>query len=97
MSVYIILGKYTHEGITAIKDSTQRLEAARGTMKSLGGELKDFYYTMGRYDFISICEAPSNEAAMQFMIEIGSRGAVSTETLIALPAGEGAELIKKLS
>jgi uncharacterized protein with GYD domain len=96
MSVYIVLGKYTHEGITAIKDSSQRLEASREIMKSLGGELRDFYYTMGRYDFIAICEAPSNKAAMQFMIEIGSRGAVSTETLTALPAKEGAELIKKL-
>lgn len=33
--------------------------------KSLGGEMKAFYYTLGQYDFVAINEAPSIEAALK--------------------------------
>lgn len=93
---YVVLGKFTQEGVTKIKESRKRLEASRQVIKSLGGELKEFYYTMGRYDMVAIAEGPSNEAAMQSLFTIGMAGAVKTETLVAFPAEKGIELIKKL-
>jgi len=96
MPTFVTLGKFTQEGIMKIKESPQRLEAARQVMKSLGGELKEFYYTMGQYDFVAIVEGPSNESAMQSLFTIGSRGAVRTETLVAVPAEKAAGIIKKL-
>ena len=96
MPIFVSLCKFTREGIAKIKESPQRLEAARQVIKSLGGELLDFYYTMGQYDFVVIAEAPSIEAAMQSLLTIGSVGAVKTETLVAIPAEEGAKIIKKL-
>ena len=51
---------------------------------------------MGKYDFLSAIEAPSNEAMMQILLTLGSGGAVSTETLVAIPAEKGAEIIRKL-
>jgi uncharacterized protein with GYD domain len=94
--MYIILGRYTREGITNIKDAPKRLEAAQQVAKSLGGEIKEFYLTMGRYDFVVICEGPSNEAAMQSLLTVGSRGMSRTETLVAFPAEEALKIIKKL-
>ena len=96
MPTYVILGKYTQEGITKIKEAPQRLEAARQVAKSLGGEIKEFYLTMGRYDFVVISEGPSDEAAMQSLLITGSRGTVKTETLVAFPAEKALEIIKKL-
>jgi len=96
MPTFVMLGKFTQEGVTKIKESPQRLEAAGQVAKSLGGELKAFYYTMGQYDFVAITEAPSLEAAMQALFTIGSAGAVRTETLVAFPAEKGVEIIKKL-
>ena len=96
MPTYIVLGKFTQEGTTKIKESPQRLEAAGQVIKSLGGELKGFYYTMGQYDFVAIGEGPSNEAIMQALFAIGSVGAIKTETLVAFPAEKGVEIIKKL-
>jgi len=97
MPTFVVLGRFTQEGITKIKESPQRLEAARQVMKSVGGELKEFYYTMGQYDFVAITEGPSNEAAMQALFTVSSRGAVRTETLVAIPAEKAAaEIIKKL-
>ena len=96
MPIYIILGKYTKEGISKIKDSPMRYEAAKKVAQSVGGEVKNLYYTMGKYDFLSAIEAPSNEAMMQILLTLGSGGAVSTETLVAIPAEKGAEIIRKL-
>jgi uncharacterized protein with GYD domain len=96
MPTFVILGKYTQEGIEKIKESPKRLEAARQVTKSVGGEIKEFYYTMGRYDFVVLVEGPSVEAAMQSLFTVGSAGAVKTETLVAIPAEQGAKIIKKL-
>ena len=96
MPTFVVLGKFTREGIEKIKESPQRLEVSRKVVKSVGGEIKDFYYTMGRYDMVAIVEGPSNEAALQALFTVGSAGAVKTETLVAIPAEEGIQIIKKL-
>jgi len=96
MPTYIILGKFTHEGITKIKESPQRLEASKKMSQSFGGEIKAFYYTMGQYDFVAISEYPNNEAMMKGLFSVGSRGSVRTETLVAIQAEKGVEIIKEL-
>ena len=96
LPTYIILGNFTQEGISKIKDSPQRLEAARKLAKSVGGEIKDFYYTLGRYDLVAIVEAPSNEAQFKALCIVGSGGATRTETLVAIPAEKAVEIIKEL-
>jgi len=65
-------------------------------VEATGGAIKEFYYTLGQYDFVSIVEGPSVEAAMQSLFIIGSAGAVRTETLVAIPAEKAAEIFKKL-
>ncbi|MFX1575034.1 MAG: GYD domain-containing protein [Promethearchaeota archaeon] len=96
MAIFIVLGRFTQEGVTKIKESPQRFEAAKKVTESLGGEIKEFYYTMGRYDFVSIIEAPSYEVMMTGLITIGSTGAIRTETLQAIPLEKGVDLIKNL-
>jgi uncharacterized protein with GYD domain len=97
MVLMIALGRFTQEGMTKIKESSQRLEAARKVAKSIGGEIKAFYYTNGRYDFVAILEAPSNEAAMQALLTVSSVGAVRMEGMVAFPSEKAAaEILKKL-
>jgi len=96
MPTYVILGKYTQEGITKIKEFPERLEASRQLAKSLGGEIKEAYLTMGQYDFVVIAEGPSDEATMQTLLITGTTGRVKTETLVAFPADKAIEIIKKL-
>lgn len=96
MPLYIILGRFTQKGVTEIKASPQRLEAVRNVVKALGGELKEFYYTLGQYDFVAITEAPSNEVVLKGLMTVGSAGAVRSETLVAIPAERAAEIIKEL-
>ena len=93
---YIILGKYTEEGVKGMKDSPKRLEQAKEVAKSFGGELKQYFLTMGKYDFVVIAEAPSNEAMMKALLTVGAEGAVRTETLVAVPAEGLGEILKDL-
>ncbi|MFX0125805.1 MAG: GYD domain-containing protein [Candidatus Hodarchaeota archaeon] len=93
---YIILGNYTKEGILKIKEAPQRLEQAQKVAKSFGGEIKQFFSTMGRYDFVAITEAPSHEAALKAILVVAGAGAVRTETLTAITAEEFAKILKEL-
>jgi uncharacterized protein with GYD domain len=96
MPTFIILGQFTQKGIENIKDSPKRLEDARKLTESLGGKMKAFYYTMGRYDFVSISEGPDLDNALKNLLIIGGGGSVRTETLIAFPADKAAKLIGEL-
>ncbi len=96
MPKYIVLGKFTAEGIKNIKDSPKRLEAANKLAESLGGKIVKFYYTLGRYDFVAVVKATSNETMMQALLALGSQGAISTETLTAISVEKAAEIIGKL-
>lgn len=93
MSTYIVLVKFTQKGMEKIMGSPKRLEAARKLGRSLGGEITAAYYTMGQYDMVVTMEAPSNEAAVEGLLETGSLGNVKTETLVAIPAEKGVEIM----
>ena len=93
MPTYIVLVSFTQKGMENIKDSPNRLEAARNLGKSLGGKITAAYYTLGQYDMVVIMEAPSNEALMKGMLITGSLGNINTETLVAIPAEKAVEIM----
>ena len=96
MPFYIILGKFTDEGIKAIKESPKRVEEQRVAIEKAGGKLHGFYYTMGEYDFVALVEGPSDEAALTPLFSLRRLGRVRTVTLKAFPVQEVAKLIEKL-
>lgn len=96
MPAYISLINDTDQGIRNIKDSPKRPDPAKKALKDLGGELKDFYVTMGGYDIVVIAEAPSDEAIAKFLLASGSLGNVRTTTLNAFPEAEHRKIIKAL-
>jgi uncharacterized protein with GYD domain len=96
MPTFISLVEYTAEGVQHMDESPDRLDAAREVVESMGGELHDFYLTMGQYDAVVIMEFPDTERAMQAGITISGAGAVRTETLRAFPEDEYRELIDGL-
>ena len=54
MPIFVILSKFTTEGVQGIKNAPERFKAAQEIAKSVGVEIKSLYYTMGRYDFVAI-------------------------------------------
>ena len=59
MPTYVILGNYSDQGIRNIKDTTKRAEAFRNFAKGMGVAVKEIYWTMGRYDIVTITMPPT--------------------------------------
>lgn len=93
MPTYITLGNWTAQGIGAVKDSPSRVQAARQAAKQLGGEIKAFYLVMGRYDWVVILEAPSDESVARFLLGLGAQGNARTETLRAFTEDEFRDIL----
>ena len=96
MSSYIMLVRWTEAGREKVKEAPQRVEFARNALKSVGGELKELFFVMGRYDVLAIAEAPNDEAIAKVALRITGSGAAITETLKAFPEAEGLAIIKGL-
>jgi uncharacterized protein with GYD domain len=96
MPTYIILFKYTDQGIKNVKEAPQRIEEGIKGFEAMGGKLHGYYSVMGDYDYVGVGEAPSDEVAMIFALALGSRGNVRTTTLKAFRREEFAEIVKKL-
>jgi uncharacterized protein with GYD domain len=92
---YIMLIRWTEQGIRDFKDTTRRADAAKSEAERIGGKFT-IYWTFGKYDAIGILEAPNDEAAMEFGLRVGSLGNVRTTTLKAFTEEEIARVVNKL-
>ncbi|MEF8842855.1 MAG: GYD domain-containing protein [Haloarculaceae archaeon] len=96
MPRHIMMVNYTAEGMENIEESPDRLEDGRALVESLGGEVVDFYLTMGRYDLVVLLDGLDDEAITKVALTLGRGGAVETETLKAFTEGEYREIISNL-
>ncbi len=96
MATYISLVRYTEQGIRNIKDGPARLENAKKLFQSVGGELKQFYLAMGRYDIVLVAEAPDDEAVARIALTLGALGNVRTETMRVFNEAEFRKVVGSL-
>jgi len=81
MHTYVVFFGFTAQGIQKIKESPARVEAAKQTVRSMGGEVKAFYGILGsQFDTMFILEAPDDEAVAKMVLVIASGGNVRTQT-----------------
>ena len=57
----LILWNFTDKGIKNVKESPKRADAFKSKLENAGGRLIETYYTFGKYDGVSIVEAPNDE------------------------------------
>jgi uncharacterized protein with GYD domain len=96
VATYITLIKWTEQGIRNIKESPQRLDAARQAIRAVGGNLRELYMVMGEYDLVVISEAPDDESYTRAILTIASGGAVRTTTMKAYTEEEYRRIIASL-
>jgi uncharacterized protein with GYD domain len=96
MPSYIILGKYTAQGIQNIKQGPERTQAAKQAIEGAGGKWTGFYLTMGQYDFVTIVDMPDDEAFTRALLQVASSGNIITETLKAFPEADYRRIIGSL-
>jgi uncharacterized protein with GYD domain len=94
---YILLINWREQGISKIKQSSDRYYSFKASLEKAGGKLIGGYYTFGEYDVVIIIEAPNDETVISLVLKVGSAGNVRTKTLKAFTAEEGFRIIKDLS
>jgi uncharacterized protein with GYD domain len=96
MSTYIVLGNFTDQGIRAVKDTTKRAKAIKEAAAKFGASVKNLYWTLGRYDVVTIVDAPDDESIAALLFSIGSLGNVRTQSLKAFEADEIERILGKI-
>ncbi len=97
MNSYLVFFGFTAQGIQNIKESPARVEAAKETVRAMGGEMKAFYGILGsQFDTIFILQAPDDEAVAKMVLAIASGGNVRTETHRLFTEEEYKEVISAL-
>ena len=96
MPAYVMLLKWTDQGIRDVKDTVTRSRQLTAALEKVGGKAIAIYYTQGRYDMITVGEVPNEETAMAFAVTMGKSGNVRTETLRAFSLNEMEGILKKV-
>jgi uncharacterized protein with GYD domain len=85
MPTFIMLSTLTPEGVQTIKNNPQRIREVNTEVEQLGATVKQQWAVLGRFDFVSIVEAPDEATMARVSLELGSRGSGRFETLSAIP------------
>lgn len=88
MPRYVVLYRFTPEGLKRIKDTVKRAQEVRKMNEARGFKVIGTYWTQGQYDLVSIVEAPSEEAMNAGLFNIAEAGNVHSETLRAFDETE---------
>jgi uncharacterized protein with GYD domain len=93
MAKYILLSKLTEDGRKTLKNKPERIKEVNEELEAYDVKVLKQYAVLGPFDFVSIVEAPDNEAIFKMSVELGSRGTIE---ITSLPAITIDELIKSL-
>ena len=59
MATFVVLYKFTEQGVRNIKDSPKRTEAAVKAAARAGMTIRETLWLQGEYDFMAIVEGPT--------------------------------------
>jgi uncharacterized protein with GYD domain len=85
MPTFIMLSTLTPEGVQTVKNNPQRIREVNTEVEQLGASVKSQWAVLGRFDFVSIIEAPDDSTMARVSLELGSRGSGHFESLSAIP------------
>jgi uncharacterized protein with GYD domain len=93
MPAYILLGKYSAEGVKGI--SSARTQKGTKLIEKLGGKVNEMYATIGEFDLILHAEFPDNTTALKGSVELSKLTGISFVTMPAVPVVEFDKLVAK--
>jgi len=86
MATYIMLITLTPEGRAAAREEADYLLALEDKIAAPGVNMMGVYAVLGRFDYVTIVEAPDNESIARFSLDLGVEAGVHIETLPVIPA-----------
>ncbi len=95
MPRYVVLYRFTDQGLKTIKDTVKRAQDTRKANEARGFKVIGTYWTQGQYDIVSIIEAPDEESMNAGLFNIAGAGNVHSETLRAYDENEMTRALAK--
>jgi uncharacterized protein with GYD domain len=96
MLTYVVLATFTDQGVKNAKDSPKRADAFKRMAKTFGVTVKDIFWTQGRYDIVTVVEAPDELSATALNLSLSALGNIRTESLRAFSAAEMTKVVAKM-
>ena len=96
MPTYVALVNWTDQGIRNVRETLDRAQKTEELAQKHGASMSQLYWTVGPHDIVAVLEAPDDESATAFLLELGSSGNVRTTTLRAYDREEMSGIIERL-
>jgi uncharacterized protein with GYD domain len=96
MVTYVVLAKFTDQGVKNAKESPKRAEAFKQMAKTFGVTVKDIFWTQGRYDIVTVVEAPDELSVTALNLSLSALGNIRTESLRAFSAEDMTKIVAKM-
>jgi len=96
MITYIGLLNFTDKGLQSIKETTKRAAAAKEAAKKHGVNMRDMFWTVGKYDAICVLEAEDEASLLAFNVGTAQQGNVRLQSLRAFSAADFDKILTKL-
>jgi uncharacterized protein with GYD domain len=96
MPMYVVLSNFTETGRTDIKNTSERLNRLGPVADKLGVKVLANAITMGRYDVVTIMDAPDDATIARVIGTVLSRGFVTTQTMRGFSIEEFAQVTSGL-
>jgi uncharacterized protein with GYD domain len=84
MKTFILLATLSPQGLQTLRFTPERLLEVNREIEDLGGRVLQQWAVLGYYDFISVIEAPDEEAAGNMVAELSARGSATFDTLTVM-------------
>ncbi len=98
MLTYVVLAKFTEQGIAGIKESPHRARAfvqAKG--QEYGLNVKSTLWLLGEYDLLIAVEVPNEIMGTAAVVSLAKAGNLQTTTMRAFNAEEMSEILAKVA
>ena len=97
MAHYLMLGRFTKEGLKDIETTEERLHKFKALCEKEGAKVVSYYLLLGEHDIACFIDAPNAEATAKLALIVGKRGNVRTQSMPAFTESEFLHMLKKIS
>jgi len=96
MAQYVSLCNWTEQGIKNVKQTIERVDAAKQAAAKYGVKIRETLYLMGQHDFLAVFEASDEESLSRFLLATGMQGNVRSITMRAFSVDEMKQILGKI-
>ena len=93
MATFVILGNWTEKGAKDFAGAPERSRVQEAAAAAMGGRIVGTWWTLGKYDFVSVVEAPDDATITAGMLVLGAAGNARTVTMRAFGLAEMEQIV----